>query len=238
MNLRIGPVMLGALAALALFPSTAAVGAVWTLKGGQPAPGEAAEFDFSEKRVVFRDTKGREHPVPVEDLSADSRWRLLVSPAFARSFPEDRWTGEEIRYLMLAVSVPSACLLVSFYGCALLLLKNPSPFQALAGWFGSALIGGFLMGFYFFLSERTPGSATPILAVGFLISTAALSFYVSIVYRTTTFQALKLLVLHLFGAFLFLLFSVLALLKTTQVFDLEIFMKQSIMIPVGLLPKE
>jgi hypothetical protein len=210
----------------------------WTLKGGDPIPGELSSFDFGEKRAVFEKPDGGSHAVPSEELSADSRWRLLISPQFARSFPPDRWTSEQGRYIMTAIAVPVLCLLVSFYVCALIIFKSCNPFRALAGWFGSALLGGFLMGFYLVLSARSPASATGILLMGVVISAALLSVYVSIIYHTTAMDGLKVLILHVCGAFFFLMLTVLAARKATQTFDFESFIKTEIMIPVGLLPKE
>lgn len=210
----------------------------WTLKGGEKIEGELSSFDFEEKRALFLGTDGREHPVPTEDLSADSRWRLLVAPAFARGFPSDRWTSEQGRFLFLASIVPSICLLVSFYLCALLLLKSGSVWKALGGWFGSALLGAFLMSFYLFLSGRDPGSAKGVLIGGALVSVFVLSFFISIVYQTTTVNGLKMLLLHVCAAFLFLLLAVAAIRKTTQVFDFESIIEDKIMIPVGLLPRK
>jgi hypothetical protein len=210
----------------------------WTLKGGEKIKGELSSFDFQEKRAIFRGSDGKDHPVPSEDLTADSRWRLLVSPQFARSYPADRWTSEQGRFLFLASIVPSMCLLVSFYACALLLLKSGSIGKALGGWLGSALLGVFLMSFYLFLSGRNPASAKGVLIGGSLISALVLSFFISIVYQTTTLNGLKMLLLHVFGAFLFLLLAVVGFRKATQVFDFESVIEEKIMIPVGLLPKE
>ncbi|MCB1079834.1 MAG: hypothetical protein KDM64_18595, partial [Verrucomicrobiae bacterium] len=76
-----------ALAALWLALPAAAWTADWTVKGGESIPGELKSFEFSEKRAVFETGAGETHTVPAEELSADSRWRLLVSPQFAQSFP-------------------------------------------------------------------------------------------------------------------------------------------------------
>lgn len=235
---RCFPIVL-ALAILAACGAGAGAGAAeWTLKEGAAIPGELVEFDFGEKRAVFRDPGGQLHPVPAEELSPDSRWRLLASPAFARSFPSDRWTREQGTFLFFATIGPVGCLLVSFYLCALILFKDGSLLRALAGWVGSALLGGFLMGFYLYLSARSPASATGILLLGGVISTVFLSVYISAVYRSTMAAGLKILFLHLFGAFFFLLILALAGRKFVQVFDCEDFIKTQIMIPAGVLPNE
>ena len=227
-----------ALAALWLALPAAAWTADWTVKGGESIPGELKSFEFSEKRAVFETGAGETHTVPAEELSADSRWRLLVSPQFAQSFPADRWTSEQGRYILYAISAPVLCLLLSFYVCALILFKTGNPVKAIAGWFGSALLGGFLMAFYLYLSSRNSSSATGILLMGSVVCAVLLSVYVSIIYRSSTFEGFKLLILHVCGALFFLLLTVLAAKKTTQVFDFEPFIKEKIMIPVGLLPME
>lgn len=236
---RIPGLPAGIVCALALIlgiPSADA--ADWTLKGGEVIPGELSKFDFSEKRVIFEKPDGGSNAVPSEELSADSRWRLLISPQFARCFPADEWTSEQGRYILTLITAPVLCLLVSFYVCAMILFKTGNVFRAVAGWFGSALLGGFLMGFYLVLSTRSPASATGILLMGVLISAALLSVYVSIIYQSSALEGLKLLVLHVCCAFFFLMLTVMAARKVTQVFDFEPFIKNNIMIPVGLLPTE
>ncbi|MCB1065703.1 MAG: hypothetical protein KDN20_22640 [Verrucomicrobiae bacterium] len=223
---------------LTLFPVATQADSGWTERNGQAVAGELHQFDFTEKVAVFQDEDGKLRSIPAEELSTDSRWRLLVSPIFSRSFPKDEWTPEQSRFLVVAVTGPVIFLLISFYLCALVLLKNGNPLLALAGWFGSALLGGFLMSFYLVLSSRSSGSAGGVLILGAIICAGLLSVYVSAIYKTTTWEGLKLLVVHVFGAFFFLALTIITIQRTSQSFDFESVINEKIMIPVGLLPKE
>lgn len=224
-------------AAILLLPATLPA-ADWTLTDGTVVPGELQRFDFTEKRAIFEKPDGGSRAVPTEELSPASRWRLLLSPAYNRGFPEEQWTPEQGRYYACLLAVPIACLLLSFYICAIVLFKQGNPLKALAGWFGSALLGGFLMSFYLYLSHRNATSATAILVGGAVVCAVLLSVYISVVYHSTTFEGFKLLALHVFGALLLLFLVVLTGQRLMQAFDFEQVIKERIMIPVGLLPKE
>ncbi len=232
--LAIGGFLLGH----AVPPTAASAESGWETGNGEAIPGELVRFEFEEKVAIFQDEEGRQESVASGELSADSRWRLLLSPVFARSFPTEEWAPEQTRYLVFAIGGPILFLLISFWICALILLKKANPLRALAGWFGSALLGGFLMGFYLVLSARSPGSATGILIGGSLICLVLLSLYVSAIYHTSTFEGFKLLVFHVFGAFFFLALTLIALRQLTQTFDLEPVIREKIMVPVGLLPEK
>lgn len=223
---------------LALAPAPASMAGDWTTRDGSVIEGDPERFDFVEKHLIFGDADGRQQVVAAGELSNDSRWRLLLSPTFTRSFPDDRWSPEQMRYVQLAVAGPVLLLLLSFWICAIMLFKNANPLRAIAGWIGSGLLGGFLMFFYLMLSERSPNSATGILIFGLLLSTALLSVYVSAIYGTSTFQGLKLLVLHVFAAFFFLAIGLIAVRQVTEVFHLEDLVEKRILIPVGMLPGE
>lgn len=210
----------------------------WTTRDGAEIAGDPTRFDFEEKSLVFADADGRQNAVAARELSNDSRWRLLLSPTFSRSFPEDRWSPEQIRYVQLAVAGPVLLLLVSFWICAIVLFKNANPLRAFAGWIGSALLGGFLMGFYLMLSGRSPGSTTGILLFGIVLSAGLLSVYVSAIYKTSTLEGLKLLVLHVFAAFFFLAIGLVTLRQVTEAFHLEKLVEEKILVPVGMLGEE
>ena len=228
---------LAAAATLLLLPPTLPA-ADWTLIDGTTVPGELQRFDFSEKRAIFEKPDGGSRAVPTEELSPASRWRLLLSPVYKRGFPEDDWTPQQGRYIAYLLAVPVACLLLSFYLCAIILFKQGNPLKALAGWFGSALLGGFLMSFYLYLSGRSSNSATAILVGGAVVCAVLLSVYISVIYRSTTFEGFKLLALHVFGALLLLFLVVLTGQRIMQSFDFEQVIQEKIMIPVGLLPAE
>ena len=207
----------------------------WSTAAEEAIEGELTAFDFESKTAVFEDADGRRTSVPSAELSAESRWRLLLSPTFARSFPEDSWTPQQRRYLFLAGLGPSLTLLVSFYLCALILFKNGNPLRAIAGWCGSVLLGGFLFGFYVSLSSRNPTSATGVLIFGALVCLAVLSLYVSVIYGNSFVDGLKLLLLHVFGGFFFFAIALFVLQRVSLSFDLEPVIEQRILIPVGLL---
>ncbi|MCB1232692.1 MAG: hypothetical protein KDN19_20780 [Verrucomicrobiae bacterium] len=221
--------------ALLLPPAARAAGSGWERADDTAIEGDLVRFDFEAKKAVFGDEEGRLEEIPTEELSADSRWRLLMSPVFARSFPSDRWTPEQTRYLTYAIAGPVIFLLISFWICAAILFKTANPIRAVAGWVGSALLGGFLMGFYLVLSGRSPGSATGILIGGSLVSLVLLSLYVSAIYQVTTVEGFKLLVFHLFGAFFFLALTLLTIRQLTHSFDLEPIVREHVMIPVGII---
>lgn len=210
----------------------------WTTQEGESIPGDLVRFDFESKEAIFQISEGAsENPVPTADLSPDSRWRLLMSPIFSRSFPTEEWAPEQTYYLTLAIGVPIFFLLLSFWICAAILLKKLNPLRALAGWFGSAVLGGFLIGFYLVLSARSPGSATGILIFGALLSLFLLSMYVSAIYHVSTMEGFKVLICHVFGAFFFLALTMLTVSQLTKSFDLEPVVQERIMIPVGIIPE-
>lgn len=207
----------------------------WTNHQDEPIAGELSAFDFQSKEAVFEDEDGRRTAVPTSELSEDSRWRLLISPIFARSFPGDRWTPQQKRYFFLAGLGPSLTLLISFYLCALILFKNGNPLRAIAGWCGSVLLGGFLFGFYVSLSNRNPTSAVGVLVFGALVCLAVLSLYVSVIYGNGFVDGLKLLLLHVFGGFFFFAIALFVIQRVSLSFDLNPIVEERIMVPVGLL---
>lgn len=231
---RIALFLVGCLTLSGLLSEGQAAGE-WTSSEGEEFDGRLIGFDFESKRALFETAEGKRSEVSTRDLSQSSRWRLLLSPTFSRSFPEDDWTQEQRYYLLLATLGISLPLLASFYLCALILFKNGNPLRAISGWIGSVLLGGFFGTFYLILSAKNPSTATGVLVFGGSVSLGVLSLYVSVIYSTSFINGLKLLVLHLFGAFLILAVSLLVLQRVSLAFDLSPLIDARVMIPTGIL---
>ncbi|MCB1235148.1 MAG: hypothetical protein KDM91_08765 [Verrucomicrobiae bacterium] len=212
----------------------AAVLQTWYLKPDRTIEARLVSFDFETKEAVCLDPEENEIRLPTAAMDLKSRMQLLLSPVFVRGYPGDRWTREQVFYVFLAVGSPALFMLVSFYLCAMLLMKSVNPFKTLIAWFGSLLLATFLMSFYVFMSAREPESATSILTFGSLVVTALLGLFVSIIYRTTMWRGLKLLLLHLFGAFFLILVTVLVAGNVGTTSEMDRWMEQRVFTPVGL----
>lgn len=195
---------------------------------------ELEQFDFETKEIVCRDTDGTEHRLATADLNTSSRLQILFSQKFVQSFPDESFTREQGRFILLAVGSPALFMLLSFFLCAGILLRSVNPIRAVIGWCGAVVLGSFLVSFYVFLSGRSPGAALGITLFGIVVVSWLLSLYVSIIYRTTVLKGLKVLVLHFFGA-LFLIFGAILVLQfgiAPETTDL--FLEEKVFKPVGL----
>lgn len=195
---------------------------------------ELEQFDFATKEIVCRDTDGTEHRFATADLNTSGRLQILFSQKFVQSFPDESFTSEQGRFILLAIGTPALFMLLSFFLCAGILLRSINPLKAVIGWCGAVALGGFLASFYVFLSARSPGAALGITLFGIIVVSWLLSLYVSIIYGTTVLKSVKVLLLHFFGA-LFLLFgTVLVMQFGIDPEKTDAFMEERVFKPVGL----
>jgi hypothetical protein len=225
--------LLSALFLLLLLPAKADA---WRLGSGEKIPGTPVEFDFETRKLEFR-SPSDEATTTIDplDLSLRDRQRLLLSPLFLQSYPDDQyWRPEKVHLLRLVLTVPSVILLLSFWISGIFLAQKIHPLRAVIGFGGGWLIGTTFVVFYLIFAARLGGGFKTVLA-GVGVGLVFLSFFISAVYHCSVFRGLLIFLLQIFVAFFF---SAVGLAVWESVSDsdrLDHFWNEKIFEPAGLV---
>ncbi len=170
----------------------------WETRNGSQIRGKFDSFNFKTKELVFSDpVNPPDRHVPFEDLSLRSQQRLLFSPVYHRSFPDDSlWPTEKKMLLLVSGTAVIVPLLLGFWISGILIARKFNPIHALIGFVGSWIIGSVLVATYLILSSQFDGNAT-LLGAGFIVASIFLSILVSAIYNCHTFKGFAILFSHL-----------------------------------------
>tara|TARA_R110000850_G_scaffold17330_5_gene53492 strand:- start:979 stop:1662 length:684 start_codon:yes stop_codon:yes gene_type:complete len=207
----------------------------WELENGSTVAGEAASFDFEQKALILIDPITEEaREVSVDQLSLRSRQKLLFSPLYHRSFPDETlWPPEKRKLFQISTAVSIAPLLVGFWLSGLIIAGKGNPVIAMVGFAGSWIVGTILILAYFLLSSRFDNNSTLLMA-GIPVAAIFLSMFISAVYGCTTAKGFGVFFFHLFAGFSITLFSLMSSeLLFSQETQMEVWEKL-VFVPVGL----
>ena len=180
----------------------------WEARDGSQIGGKLESFNFETKELVFSDLLNpHEKHVPFEDLSLSSRQRLLFSPVYHRSFPDDSlWPAEKKMLFLVSAAAIIIPLLLGFWISGILIARKFNPIHALIGFVGSWIIGSILVAVYLILSSQFDGNLA-LLSAGFVVAAIFLSILVSAIYNCPSIKGFAILIAHLvIGALLALVF--------------------------------
>lgn len=214
-------------------------GNAWQRVDGSRIEGEPVRFDYAAKTLRFESPVSRSaEEIPARDLSLRGRQRLLLSPLFLRSYPEDLgWSAERQRLYLYSFLAPAIALLAGFWIAALVLARKAHPFRAVIAWMGSWMIGALFVSFYIYFSQRIGGGLGTVL-VGGGLGLVFLAFFISAVYDCSIFKGLLIFLLQLFaGSF----FAIVAFALSDTLFEeqrVESFWNEKVFVPVGMVDSE
>lgn len=171
----------------------------WEFRNGSQIGGKLESFNFETKELVFSDLLNPpDKHVPFKDLSLRSRQRLLFSPVYHRSFPDDSlWPAEKKMLLLVSGTAVIVPLFLGFWISGVLIARKFSPIHALIGFVGSWIIGSVLVAVYLILSSHFDGNVA-LLGAGFIVATIFLSILVSAIYNCPSLKGFAILVSHFF----------------------------------------
>ncbi len=169
----------------------------WELNTGETIDGVPAAFDFKDKSVTFfnRLTESQ-RKVASDDLVLRSRQRLLISPVFHHSYPEEgNWPDEKRNLLSIAFFAPAISLFVGFWLAGWFVTGKLNPVLAIFGFLGSWLIGCLLIFCYLMFAEMSD-SKNMVIIGGVIMSTIIVAIFVSAVYGCSFLKGMAVFLLQ------------------------------------------
>lgn len=230
------PIMRRWLAILCLLMGGSGQLQAWTLISGEEIEGKPVAFRFEEKTLVFENPL-IERPLEIEtkDLSLRDRQRLLISPLFYQSFPENpAWPPEKRNLALLAIFSPVAALLIGFWIAGILVARKLSPIRAFCGFCGGWILGILFFSLYLFFAAKIGGGIMTVL-FGSGLGMMILSFYISAIYSCDIFKGLLIFILQILIAGSLSLVFIFAGDVIFDQHELERFWNEKVFAPVGLI---
>ncbi|MEM9017160.1 MAG: hypothetical protein AAGC68_09095 [Verrucomicrobiota bacterium] len=210
----------------------------WHTEDGLKIPGTPIDFDYEAKLLTFEEKIIEETDyVLARDLSLRDRQRLLVSPLFLESFPDQEWPKERIRLVLILVVTPALLLIGGFWISGLFLAKKVNPLRAIFGFVGSWVVGTLFVIFYLFFAARLGGGIKTVL-LGTGLGLIALSFYISAVYQCSVFRGLIIFLAQIFFGFFLLVVGLAVTEVVVEKERLERFWNEKVFAPVGMIQRE
>lgn len=225
-------------AALLLCILSPAVCAGWELKTGETIDGVPARFDFEDKTITFFNRLSEsQREVASDELVLRSRQRLLLSPVFHRSYPDEgNWVDEKRKLLSFAFLTPAISLFVGFWLAGWFVTGKFNPVLAVFGFLGSWLIGCLLVFCYLMFAEMSD-SKNAVIVGGATVSTIIVSIFVSAVYSCSFLKGMAVFLLQTLAAICVTALGMLAFSLAVPDITEETIWTEHVFIPVGLQSK-